>query len=70
MTRSRKASRNVLHVKRSTSRGLKAADKSLMVPSSSDPFCHLTFGDKKEKTDVDQKISRTDLDEGWSVAVT
>ena len=46
---------NVLHVAVVRARGLKAADKSLMGTSSSDPFVTLQFGDKKEKTDVVKK---------------
>ena len=39
---------NVLHVAVVRARGLKAADKSLMGTSSSDPFVTLQFGDKKK----------------------
>ena len=46
---------NVLHVAVVRARGLKAADKSLMGTSSSDPFVTLQFGDKKEKTEVVKK---------------
>ena len=47
---------NVLHVAVVRARGLKAADKSLMGTSSSDPFVTLQFGDKKEKTEVVESL--------------